>query len=344
MADERDLSEGTPSPLTVAITGPTGTFGFGLMPYLQQDDRVGRVIGVARRPFDPSSQGWDKMEYRRGDVRDAAVLEEAFRGADVVVHLAFLITGGAAPPKTIHAINVEGTLNAFRAARAAGAKRFVYASSVAAYGFHRDNPVGMTEEWPVRPAARLFYAQEKAELEELLTEEAQAAPEPGLYLLRPPIVLGPHAVGAKQVVPDVLDPLVRPLAGLARNGFPIPLPVPVPELPIQFIHEEDVGQALFLCILGEGPAGAYNIAGDGIVTAADITRELGLVPLSVPRRPVESTARIAAALAGLPGMPPVAGWVEALSHPAIMDTGRAKRELGWVPRYTGIEAVRDALA
>jgi nucleoside-diphosphate-sugar epimerase len=118
----------------------------------------------------------------------------------------------------------------------------------------------------------------------------------------------------------------------------------VPELSIQFIHEEDLGHALFLCILGEGPASAYNIAGDGIVTVADITRELGLVPLSVPRRPVESTARIASALAGLPGMPPVAGWVEALSHPAIMDTGRAKRELGWVPRYTGIEAVRDALA
>ncbi|HJX43532.1 MAG TPA: NAD-dependent epimerase/dehydratase family protein, partial [Geodermatophilus sp.] len=171
--------------LTVAVTGPTGTFGEGLVPLLQDDDRVRRVVGIARRPFDPAARGWTKMTYRQGDVRDAGALREAFAGADAVVHLAFLITGNAGRQAT-RAINVDGTLNAFRAAAAAGARRFVYASSVAAYGFHRDNPVGMTEEWPVRPAARLFYAQEKAELERLLQAEARAHPQIALYLLRPP--------------------------------------------------------------------------------------------------------------------------------------------------------------
>jgi nucleoside-diphosphate-sugar epimerase len=57
--------------LTVAVTGPTGTFGLALMPLLQEDDRVDRVIAIARRPFDPAERGWTKMEYRRGDVRDA---------------------------------------------------------------------------------------------------------------------------------------------------------------------------------------------------------------------------------------------------------------------------------
>ncbi len=214
-----------PSPdttLTVAVTGPTGTFGFGLMPLLQADDRIGRVVGIARRPFDPNEHGWSKMAYRRGDVRDPEALEEAFADADVVVHLAFLITGGASRD-TIRAINVEGTLNTFRAAATAGAKRFVYASSVAAYGFHKDNPVGMTEEWPVRPAARLFYAQEKAEIEGLLGDEAAQHPEMGLYLLRPPIVLGPHTVGAKDILPGPLAPLGRALGGRFRR-----LPVPVP--------------------------------------------------------------------------------------------------------------------
>jgi len=183
--------------LTVAVTGPTGTFGEGLVPLLQDDDRVRRVVGIARRPFDPAARGWSKMEYRQGDVRDRAALEEAFAGADVVVHLAFLITGGASRATT-RAINVEGTLNTFRAAAAAGAKRFVYASSIAAYGFHEDNPIGMKEDWPVRPAKRLFYAQEKAEIEQLLQRAAARHPAIGLYLLRPPIVLGPHSVGAKR--------------------------------------------------------------------------------------------------------------------------------------------------
>src|SRR5947209_4577064 len=251
-------------PLTVAVTGPTGTFGFGLMPLLEAAPRVGRVVGIARRPFDPGEQGWSKMEYRRGDVRDPDALREAFEGADVVVHLAFMITGNASA-QAIRAINVEGTLNAFRAARDDGAERFVYASSVAAYGFHPDNPVGMTEEWPTRPAEHLFYAQEKAELEHALQEEAQRAPKPALYLLRPPIVLGPHAMGAKDVLPEPLAQAGRAMLDVLQR-LPLPMPVLAPDVPLQFIHEADVGQALLHCVLADGPPGAYNIAGDGILT------------------------------------------------------------------------------
>jgi nucleoside-diphosphate-sugar epimerase len=324
--------------LTVAVTGPTGTFGFGLLPLLQADERIGRIIGIARRAFDPAAHGWTKMTYRQGDVRDPAALEQAFRGADVVVHLAFMITGNAARD-TIRAINVEGTLNAFRAAAAAGVERFVYSSSVAAYGFHSDNPIGMTEEWPVRPAAHLFYAQEKAEIERLLSEEAAAHPGLGLYLLRPPVVLGPHAMGAKDLLPGPLAPLGRRLAG--RFGrLPLPLPALAPGLPVQFVHEEDVGQALHLCIVGAGPPGAYNIAGDGVLTARDIAREFGLLALPIPAGPVQAGAR---AVAAMPFAPPVAEWAEAVSHPAIMDTGKAKRELGWTPRYTSRGALRETL-
>jgi nucleoside-diphosphate-sugar epimerase len=327
--------------LTVAVTGPTGTFGFGLMPLLQADKRVGRIIGIARRPFDPAEHGWHKMRYRQGDVRDPAVLEEAFAGADVVVHLAFMITGNASR-ETIRAINVQGTLNVFRAAASAGAQRFVYASSVAAYGFHRDNPRGMTESWPVRPAAHLFYAQEKAELEQLLGEESDAHPELALYLLRPPVVLGPHAMGAKDMLPAPLAALGRGVAGLVGR-LPVGLPVITPEIPIQLIHEQDVGQALLLCVVAAGPPGAYNISGDGLLTATDVARELGLSALPVPARPVQMAARALSALTRLPFAPPASEWIEAASHPAIMDTTKAKDELGWRPRYTGLQALRDTL-
>lgn len=333
--------ESSPRELTVAVTGPTGTFGFGLIPLLEAEPRVGRIVGIARRPFDPGAHGWHKLEYRQGDVRDQAALREAFTGADVVVHLAFMITGNA-PAETIREINVQGTLNAFRAAREAGAKRFVYASSVAAYGFHRDNPVGIKEDWPTRPAERLFYAQEKAELEQLLQAEAAEAQLPQLYLLRPPIVLGPHALGAKGTLPG-------PLAGLGRAALdllgrlPIPVPALAPGVQLQLIHEHDVGRALLLCALGAGPPGAYNIAGDGVLTGADVARELGLSPLPIPGRLIHAAARATAAIPRPPGTPPAADWIEALSHPSIMDTSKAKRELGWEPRYSGIEALRDTL-
>ena len=322
--------------LTVAVTGPTGTFGFGLIPLLQADDRIARIIGIARRPFDPAAYGWTKMEYRRGDVRDSDALQEAFSEADVVVHLAFMITG-VASAEAIRAVNVDGTLNTFRAAAAAGARRFVYASSVAAYGFHPDNPVGMTEDWPVRPAARLFYAQQKAELEHLLQAESAGFPELALYLLRPSIVLGPHTVGAKNLLPGALAPVAHQLS---KGVGPVPVPVLVPDLQVQFVHEDDVGQALLQCVVAAGPPGPYNIAADGIVSAADIAREFGLLPLSFPAGPVQAAARV---IAGLPFLPPAAAWVEAASHPAIMDTTRAKQELGWEPRFTALEALRTTL-
>jgi nucleoside-diphosphate-sugar epimerase len=335
--------------LTVAVTGPTGTFGFGLMPLLEAEPRVRKVVGIARREFDPAEYGWSKLEYRQGDVREPTALEQAFAGADVVVHLAFMITGTAGHA-TIRAINVDGTLNAYRAARAAGAARFVYASSVAAYGFHRDNPVGMTEEWPTRPAERLFYAREKAELEALLLRESAGAgaadaadgPPPELYLLRPPIVLGPHAAGAKTGLPDPVASAGRTLLGLA-DRLPIPLPMLAANVELQFIHEDDVGQALLKCVLGDGPAGAYNIAGDGIVTGADVARELGLAPIPIPASVVQTAARAAASVLRPSFVPATVGWVEALSHPSIMDTSKAKRELGWEPQYTGLEALRDTL-
>ncbi len=331
------MASQTRTNLTVAVTGVTGTLGFGLMPLLEADDRVAHVTGVARRPFDPAVHGWTKTKYRRGDVRDGEMLRDAFRHADVVVHLAFQVTG-AASGEAIESVNIDGTLNAFDAAAAVGARRFVYASSVAAYGFHRDNPIGMTEDWPARPAARLFYAREKARLEHLLqARAATTAGGPALYLLRPSIVLGPHAVGAKSLPRGLRGALTRtPVRWAGR----MPFPVPVPELRVQLVHEADVGQALLQCIVAAGPPGTYNIAADGIVTASTVARELGMRSFPVSPRLTQAAAR---ALAALPFLPPVAQWVEAASHPAIMDTTRAKEELGWVPKFTALETLQDTL-
>lgn len=327
------------SGMTIAVTGPTGTLGLGLIPLLQADDRVRRIVGVARRPFDPGTRGWSKMVYQQGDVRDPASLESAFRGADAVIHLAFLVMDDAAA-ETMRKINVDGTVNAFRAAHAAGARRFVHASSVAAYGFHRDNPIGMTEQWPARPAAKLFYARQKAELEYLLRDEATAHPEVALYVLRPSIVVGPHTLGAKNPLPGPLTGIGQRLVGLAGR---LRLPLLVPVFPFQLVHEQDVGQALLLCAVGAGPAGVYNIAGDGVLSTVDLAAELGCRPLPIPAGLMRSTARAVSALPSLPCTPSVAQWIEVVSHPAIMEVSKAKRELGWQPRYTARQALRDAL-
>lgn len=327
--------------IDIAVTGPTGTFGFGLLPLLEAEPRVRSVVGVARRPFDPSQHGWTKLRYRQGDVREAGALRDAFEGCDVVVHLAFLVSG-ASTAETMRAINVEGTVNAFRAAVEVGATRFVYASSAAAYGFHSDNPVPLTEAWPVRPDARFAYAAEKAHLEERLAAEAAAHPGTQLFVLRPPIVLGPHAVGAKVELPRVLDAI----AGTAWRAFgrlPFPVPLPVPAVPVQFVHEADVGDAILRCAIGAGPPGAYNIAADDALTAVDVARELGVAPLPLPAAPAAAGARLLASLPRPAVIPPAAGWVTALARPAILDCTKAGEQLGWRPQRSSLDALRESL-
>ncbi|PVZ14376.1 NAD-dependent epimerase/dehydratase family protein [Actinomycetospora cinnamomea] len=325
--------------MTVAVTGATGTFGSSLLPLLALDPRVAGVVGVSRHP--DSGTGTDRRaEFRRGDVRDQASLESAFRGADVVVHLAYDITG-TTNPGAVETVNAEGARAAFRAAVAAGARRFVYASSVAAYGFSDRNPIGMPESHPLGVHDRFFYARDKARSEQLLAAESAHHPEVEVHVLRPSGVVGPELVGAKLPLPGPLAALGGPLLAAARQYTRLGLPLAVPAFPLQLVHQDDVGEALRRCALGDGPAGPYNIAGDGVVTLAELARELGARVLELP---AEVAAVPSRAVMSLPlPLPYPLQWIAAGTYPAIMDTTRAKEELGWRPRFTGLGAWRDTV-
>src|SRR5579884_3793635 len=163
----RAVSGNRRAPLTVAVTGPTGDIGRSLLRNLEHCRDVRRVLAMARRPFDPAEHGLRKTEYRQGDVLDRATVQELVEGADVVVHLAFLIVS---EPSATEKINLEGSRNVFEAAVEAGAARLVYASSVAAYGFHEENPSPLTEDVPPRGTERHYYSAQKAELEGALAQ------------------------------------------------------------------------------------------------------------------------------------------------------------------------------
>ena len=141
------MASTSPKPsLTVAVTGPTGEIGRAFIRSLERAKEVGRIVGMARRPFDPAAHGWKKTEYIQGDVLVPEDVAALVKGADVVVHLAFIIARAGNGED----INLTGSRNVFEAAVAAKATRLVYTSSVAAYGFHEDNPSVLTEDIPAR--------------------------------------------------------------------------------------------------------------------------------------------------------------------------------------------------
>ncbi|HEX4868623.1 MAG TPA: hypothetical protein VFV32_13515 [Acidimicrobiales bacterium] len=114
-------------------------------------------------------------------------------------------------------------------------------------------------------------------------------------------------------------------------------------LPIQLPHEDDVGTALRRCVIAAGPPGAYNIAADGLLTGADVARALGLRPVTVRSGLLKRTGRLVAGLPLPASLAQPASWAEAVSHPVIVEVDKAKRELGWRPRFTAREALLATL-
>ena len=193
----------SPPPLTVAVTGPTGDIGVAVVNALERSRRVKKIVGMARRPFDPAEQGWKKTEYRQGDVQDAGSVRDLVKGADAVVHLAFIILSASDATQDL---NVEGSRRVFEEAAKAGVERICYASSVAAYGFHEDNPDWLTEDIPARGSPEHPYSQQKAEVERVLGEVLLRRRKTVAYAFRPCIVAGPGRPDAARG-----DPLLPPL-------------------------------------------------------------------------------------------------------------------------------------
>jgi nucleoside-diphosphate-sugar epimerase len=324
--------------LTVAVTGPTGDIGRSVIRALERTSEVERIVGMARRPFDASRNGWKRTEYRRGDVLDRDSVDALVADADVVVHLAFLIFGSR---EATHEINLRGSRNVFEAAVAAGARRLVYTSSVAAYGFHRANPDVLTEEIPTLGTRDFYYSAQKAELEDLLAE-LTAGTETGVYVFRPCIVAGRDAptliegfTGQK-----ILGGPVRAL-WRALDALPVVGPVlPDSGVPFQLVHHDDVANAVRAAVRGRGTPGTYNLASDDAITAGDVARALGWHSVKLPRVAVGAIGELASRA---PLMPAEIGWLEALRKPVLMDTAKARRELRWRARHDARETLDETV-
>jgi nucleoside-diphosphate-sugar epimerase len=299
---------------------------------------VERVIGMARRPFDIAGQGWEKTEYRRGDILDRAAVDSLVEDADVVVHLAFVIVAGGADSREI---NLTGSRNVFEAAAAAGAKRLVYTSSVAAYGFHRGMPDLLSEDEPARGTSRHPYSAHKAEVEAELNEALDGA-STDAYVFRPCIVAGPEATLLLDLIP--LLALGQRIPGPLRwalGKVPELRPVlPDPGVPFQLVHHDDVAAALAAAVVGHGEPGVYNLAGPGELTVTDLAHALGWHAVPAPHLAVGVAAE---AVALMPFLPDEAAWIEAVRRPVLMDTSNARGKLHWMPHHDAHETLKQTV-
>ncbi|MFI6029768.1 NAD-dependent epimerase/dehydratase family protein [Amycolatopsis magusensis] len=311
----------------VVVTGATGNLGVAVIRALAQEPSVESVRGLARRRPE-----WrpPKTEFAEADIRTDDL---DFTGADAVVHLAWQFQPSRSPETTWEA-NVLGSIRVFEAAARAGVPNLVYSSSIGAYA---PGPVDdrVDESWPTHGWPGAAYPREKSYLERYLDAFEQDHPSMRVVRLRPGFVFQrPAAPEQRRLFAGPLVPgqLLRPRL--------LPFVPDVPGLRVQVIHASDVGDAVRRALL-RPVRGAFNLAAEPPLDGRGLASTLGRPLVPVPRAVVRSMVAAAFRLHAVPVDP---GLFDTVARLPLMDTGRARDQLGWTPRVGAWDAVGELLA
>lgn len=315
--------------MRVAVTGATGNLGTSVLAALCVEPAVEEIIGIARRrPVHPV----EKVRWMSADVATDD-LTPAFAGADVVIHLAWLIQPSR-DPQTTWATNVLGASRVFQAAAGAGVRAIVYSSSVGAYSAGpKDHPVD--ESWPTNGVPTSTYSREKAYVERILDTFEMRNPEIRVVRLRPGFVLKRSAASEIRRLfagPFLPTPLLRP-------DF-IPLVPRLPQLRFQTVHSLDAGQAFRLAALRGDARGAFNVAAEPPIGSDELAALFHARSVPVPAWVLRKLAAFAWRSRLVPTEP---GMVDLLLAVPLMDTTRVRNELGWRPTHSASEALLELL-
>ncbi|MDX9766404.1 MAG: NAD-dependent epimerase/dehydratase family protein [Ectothiorhodospiraceae bacterium] len=294
----------------VVVTGAAGRLGQVLVPLLLDEPAIGHITAIDRRPV---ALEHPKLTALVADVRELPAA--TFAGADVLIHMAFVLMGGGLgrarhDRETVRAINVEGSRRALEPALDAGLSRLIFLSSAAVYGAWPDNPPRIPEHWLRRPLPSFAYAEDKVAVEDWLDALEPRVPDARILRLRPQAIVGPHAH-------PLLNRLLRqPFVPAGRAA------------PLQCVWESDVAEAVRLALFADA-RGAFNLAADPPMSLRDMLARRGVPRLPLPLPLIERLHRLAWRATPRVGEP---GWVAGLRHGAVVDCTRAKTLLGWRPR------------
>ena len=314
--------------MKVVVTGATGNVGTSVIQALGKAPEIDQVIGLARRrpEWSPPKATWVAADILSSD------LKSVFQGSDAVIHLAWAIQPSH-DQALLRSTNVDGSRRVFDAVAAAGVPKLVYASSVGAYSRgSKDREV--SKEWPTKGTPSSFYSRHKVAVEQILDRFEEENPEAKVVRLRPALIFKGEA--ASEIRRLFAGPFLPSF--LLRSNL-IPAIPRLAGLRFQAVHSIDVGQAYLRAAL-RNVSGAFNIAADPPIDSESLAEMLDArtfpLPISVARRLTYLTWRLR-----LQPSPP--GWLDMALNVPLMSSDRARRELGWVPNFSGIEALEELL-
>ncbi len=314
--------------MRVVVVGATGNVGTSLLEALEPEARVDQIVAVARRP---PGRAFARTTFTAADVASSDLVP-ILRGADAVVHLAWLIQPGRTEAIT-HPVNVAGSERLFRAAVEANVSTLVYASSVGAYSPGPKDRL-VDESWPTEGIPSSFYSRHKVAVERLLDRLEHEQPGLRVVRMRPGLIF--KADAATEIRRLFAGPFLP--RALLRPGL-IPFVPDVDRLRFQAVHSRDVGDAYRRALLSDA-RGAFNLAADPPIGPPELAEMLRARRVKLPRTVLRGAAAATFALRLQPSEP---GWVDMAFGVPLLDSARARRELGWEPAQSGTEALSELI-
>lgn len=298
----------------ILITGAGGMIGRVLTAELAAKGHALTATDLAPPPELPEGVRFAEMDVT-GDAPGEVIARER---PEVIVHLASIVTPGPGMGREqAYRVDVEGTRRVLDAALAAGVRRLVVTSSGAAYGYHADNPVPLRESDPLRGNPEFAYADHKRQVEEILAEARVRHGELEQVVLRVGTVLGKDT-------DNQITALFRKPRLLAIRGC---------ESPFVFIWTRDLARILERAAT-DGPAGIFNVAGDGALGVSDLARRLRKPVLRLPALAIKAALALAHPL-GLSRYGPEQ--VRFLQYRPVLANDALKERFGYTPELSSAE-------
>lgn len=298
----------------VLVTGGSGFLGSHVTRLLVEHSAIETVVSGDLR--DSTVPG---VVSERFDVTDAATLGPVLERhrIDTVVHLAAIVNPGR-DVDLEYRVDVEGTAHVLEACVAAGVRRIVVSSSGAAYGYHADSAEWIDEQDPLRGNDVFPYSKHKRLVEEMLAAARVQHPQLAQVIFRIGTILGPTVHNQITALWDA-----RRLLHVAGA-----------DSPFVFVWVDDVAGAMVRAAV-DGPAGIYNVAGDGRLTVPEIAHRLGKRMLTVPAWALAAALRVGRALRLTEHGPEK---VIFLRYRPVLANRRLKEEFGYTPKLSSAEA------
>lgn len=300
---------------TICITGVSGYVGTRLLERFDKDADIERIVGIDVKPPRLSSA---KLAFYERDIRNshAEIFNE--HKPQSLIHLAFILNP-IHDEKLMADINIGGTKSVMDAAGNAGVTHVTVAGSATAYGAHPDNPDILMEDAPLRGNKDFQYAYDKMILEKVCEEARQKYAQLSFCLLRPCVILGPNVSNYLSRFADL------PVGFRVKGSNP----------PLQFVHEDDVGNLFYLASKNK-ISGAYNVAPDDAMTISEISQLFNRKLMDIPAGIAYPLAR---AMWALHISEAPAPYLHFFRYPWVLSNEKIKKALGYTFKYTTKETL-----